>query len=220
MAKADPEAKGAFVNCLVGGDSLEAAIEVLHSTLGVDGYELVSVGQISEFEVYRTKGNVSEEMEQEAGRIRREGGIWYSPFHCFRDASDGTPKDHEILFVANFIVPEKRQRWLEALTNEKKRNRFLVALADEGDLVVGSMDRITSGVELEKTHSLLLEAGAPALCWVISQWKSIDGQWMRLETALEKCLGIGLGTVLSFIPGKLCFFEAEMPGNRWLLRGK
>jgi predicted dinucleotide-binding enzyme len=89
MAKADPEAKGAFVNCLVGGDSPEAAAEVLHSTLEIDGYELVSVGQISEFEVYRTKGNVSEEMEQEAGRIRRKGGIWYSPFHCFRDSSAG-----------------------------------------------------------------------------------------------------------------------------------
>lgn len=149
-----------------------------------------------------------------------KGAFGIAPSTALGTLQPGFPKDHETLFVANFIVPEKRQRWLEALANEKKRNRFLVALADEGDLVVGSMDRITSGVELERTHSLLLEAGALELCWVISQWKSIDGQWMRLDAALEKCLGIGLGTVLSFIPGKLCFYEAEMPGNRWLLRGK
>jgi hypothetical protein len=125
---------------------------------------------------------------------------------------------HESQFVESFIVPEKRNRWFEGFQNKKRRSRFLVALADESDLMTGKMHKVQNDAKSPQViEDLLRRSGAPDKCWVISQYDGIDGRWMSLSDALQVCFGMGLGTVLSCIPGKLCFYEAEMPRMRWLL---
>jgi len=42
---------------------------------------------------------------------------------------------------------------------------------------------------------------------------------MELERALSETVGLGFGTAISCIPGELAYFEAEDPGERYLLLG-
>jgi hypothetical protein len=55
--------------------------------------------------------------------------------------------------------------------------------------------------------------GAPDDCWVFGN--HIDGRQMKLEEALE-VIGLGTGTIVSCLPGKLAFFESE--DGRMILR--
>jgi hypothetical protein len=40
---------------------------------------------------------------------------------------------------------------------------------------------------------------------------------MTLDVALDAVVGRGMGAFLSCIPGRLAFFEAEGPGERYIL---
>ncbi len=65
---------------------------------------------------------------------------------------------------------------------------------------------------------MLLQAGAPETCYVFSEWNELDTKEMKLDEALTACIGYGMGTVLSCIPGRLAFYEAEGPGQRFILQ--
>lgn len=66
---------------------------------------------------------------------------------------------------------------------------------------------------------LLRAHGAPEDCYVFSNSRKLDGQFMRLDDALQQVCGIGLGTVISLIPGRLAFFEGELyPDQHVLVR--
>jgi hypothetical protein len=56
--------------------------------------------------------------------------------------------------------------------------------------------------------------GAPDDCWVFGN--HIDGRQMKLEEALDEVIGLGTGTIVSCLPGKLAFFESE--DGRMILR--
>lgn len=64
---------------------------------------------------------------------------------------------------------------------------------------------------------LLRRRGAPAERFSISEIGAIDGRLLRLEEAVGEAYGAGLATVVSCVPGRLAYCEAESPGPRWLL---
>jgi hypothetical protein len=51
----------------------------------------------------------------------------------------------------------------------------------------------------------------------MSEMKSIDGKLLRIEEAVQEAFGAGLATIVSCIPDRLAYYEAETPGSRWLL---
>jgi hypothetical protein len=63
--------------------------------------------------------------------------------------------------------------------------------------------------------------GAGESCYSISDSEEIDGKELPLLTALEKAVGYGMPSIVSCIPGKLSFFEAEQdygPPPRFILK--
>jgi hypothetical protein len=48
----------------------------------------------------------------------------------------------------------------------------------------------------------------------VSEIEELDGRILPLSNALNATFGMGLGTVLSCIPGALAYFEGERPGDR------
>ena len=67
-------------------------------------------------------------------------------------------------------------------------------------------------------HAIGAEArGADKLCWMISSWDGIDRKPLPLPEAIQKAVGLGLGTVVSVLPGILAYYESET-GHRFLLR--
>ena len=68
--------------------------------------------------------------------------------------------------------------------------------------------------------NLLKSKGAPDECYIFSNCESIDQRWMPLDLALQTVCGIGLGTVISCIPGRLALFEGELFPDEYILEMK
>jgi hypothetical protein len=70
-------------------------------------------------------------------------------------------------------------------------------------------------------QSLLISYGAEKTCYVISWDQEIDGKYLPLETVLKRVVGLGMPSIVSCIPGKLAYFEAEQsfgPPPRYILK--
>jgi hypothetical protein len=124
--------------------------------------------------------------------------------------------NHEEALIRAFILPTRRERYVECLAKPKKRARFRAELAHFKALnpqfivdIPASQRRCSSILKLLTTK------GAGAKCWVISENAEMDGQELDLEMALKETVGYGMGTLISCIPGKLAYFEDE--GGRYIL---
>lgn len=124
--------------------------------------------------------------------------------------------NHEEALVNAFILPTRRERYLECLAKPKKRARFRAELAHFKALNPKFVVAIPpSQQNPSSVLKLLTEKGAGSKCWVISESREMDGQEMDLETVLKETIGGGMGTLISCVPGKLAYFEDE--GSRYIL---
>jgi hypothetical protein len=124
---------------------------------------------------------------------------------------------HEQGFVETFIPPGRRDRFLAALANPKSRAIFNRELhhPKSSFLLSEYIEQIVPSQHYTRFIAPKLRSmGATDQCWVFGNY--IDGQQMKLEEALDALIGIGSGTIISCIPGKLAFFENE--DSRVILR--
>jgi len=127
-----------------------------------------------------------------------------------------TDMDHEEALIRAFILPTRRDRYLECLKKPKKRARFCAELAHfkalDPKYAIGILPRLQHAPLI---HELLIAKGAGQKCWVISESREMDGRELDLKTALKETVGGGMGTLISCVPGKLGYFEDE--DNRFIL---
>lgn len=125
---------------------------------------------------------------------------------------------HEELFVKNFIIPRKRERYAELLGKEKSRDKILNEFRIHWDLVKEFMTLVPPNQQFSKgIYKLLKDKGAPQKCYLISNNWDIDGKEMTLSEALEQTVGYGSGTFVSCIAGKLGYFESDEASDRYIL---
>lgn len=116
-----------------------------------------------------------------------------------------SPKEIERRVVETFIVPGRRERYFEALTSPKKRRKIL----DRLNHFVSDLDeryrvQIPKGTQYaEAIERALTARGAPAECYVISSSREFDGKAILLKAVLYSVVGLGIGTINSYIPGRL-----------------
>lgn len=125
---------------------------------------------------------------------------------------------HEYEFARNFVIPEKRERYLSLLESKSGRKKILNGFNHCGDLdprfawcVPGNQS------SAESIEVILRRKGAPDTCYVMSDNPHIDRQEMPLKDALSKTVGMDAGTLVSCIPGKLAYFEMEGFDGRYIL---
>src|ERR1041385_4702812 len=137
------------------------------------------------------------------------------------DSATNRVNSHERLFIQEFVIPERRGRWLEALGSTKRRRSFLTRLADSRDFVFEYMHPISPNRhQVGSIVAILQNLGAPNDCHAISQIAEVDGLDLALNECLEIVIGAGLGSVLSCLPGQLAYYEEETPGKRFILSSK
>jgi hypothetical protein len=126
--------------------------------------------------------------------------------------------DHEEALVRAFLVSAKQQRWLELLAKPKRRLEVLKALAHFSDLdpryslSIPAAEQSTIGIlELLRAHR------APVDCYLLSENTDFDQRTMPLADALEAVVGMGFGTLVSCVPGRLGYYEGEDPADRRIL---
>jgi hypothetical protein len=69
----------------------------------------------------------------------------------------------------------------------------------------------------EAIARLLTHEGAPAVCYCLSEDRTLDERELPLRDALHRVVGAGMGTFLSCVPGRLAYFESEERGARYIL---
>lgn len=132
-------------------------------------------------------------------------------------------KEIEEIIVKSFFTKRLQDRVLFELFSKKKRHDAL------GRLCHNYMTTLRKEymIEIPKPYSdpeeiakLLKRHGAGDTCYVISWSESINGKEISLLTALEKAVGLRMPTIISCIPNKLAYFEAEqevLPSPRFIL---
>jgi hypothetical protein len=129
--------------------------------------------------------------------------------------------EHELATIASFVVRDKRERLHSFVSNAKRRDKFLRELAHfrwfdprfatpvawVPDPSLGLWEGRLDGID--RVEQLLKSKGAGKTCWATSENSELDGKELELHAALEAVTGHGMGTILSFIPGKLAYYEGE-----------
>jgi hypothetical protein len=128
-----------------------------------------------------------------------------------------TQMEHEEGLVRGFVVPYRQERMIDFLRNSKRRGQILMTLSHFRALDGRFAKRAPQPQTASSILRLLQSRGAPTHCYLVSENMSLDGRTMSLEAALDAIVGMGMGTLLSCIPGRLGYFEGEIPGRRFLL---
>lgn len=125
---------------------------------------------------------------------------------------------HEELFVRNFIISAKRDRYLSLLETAKGRRKLTGAFDHCSDLDMRYAKLIPANQQyVEAIEEMLKGSGAPDECHVMSSNPAMDNQNIALHTALSETVGQGAGTLISCIPGKLAYFEFGDVSERYIL---
>lgn len=121
-------------------------------------------------------------------------------------------KELDEIIVKSFFNKTIQQRVLFELSSPKKRldaikrlnHNYSVTLRKEFMIEI---PRPNSNPE--KIAEIMKMHGAGEFCYSISWCEEIDGKELPLLMALEKAVGFGMPSIVSCIPGKLAYFEAE-----------
>ena len=129
-----------------------------------------------------------------------------------------TLNPHEELFARNFVVADKKTRYLSLLDSERGRKKILAGFHHCRDLDSRFAKRIPNDQQsLQLIEALLKSKGAPKNCYVMSEDASLDRREMELSAALSEIVGMDAGALVSCVPGKLAYFEMEGLSERYLL---
>ena len=121
-----------------------------------------------------------------------------------------TSTNWQIETIKAFVLKQKQDRYIEKLSSDKKRKKFVESLAHWNDFDPRLVVKITpSSQHPPGIESILRAKGAPATCQVISENSRLDNKTVLLEFALKETVGYQMGTILCCIPGQLAYFENE-----------
>ena len=114
--------------------------------------------------------------------------------------------------LAQFLKPNRRDRFRMAMKDPRMRRDLLAELAHfERRLDPRHAQPRSTPTKHERhfdsVYLLLVEAGAPAMCFVVSDGV-LDGRQMSLREAVEQLTRGGAG-LISCIPGRLGLYVGE-----------
>jgi len=123
----------------------------------------------------------------------------------------GILSSEEEVFGRAFIVPDKKDRYLQILANPGKRKKILGQLYHNLDTIVArSMPIANRGNHADFIVKLLRQKGAGQACYLISPEQELDQREMPLQEAIEMLISHDSTAVACCIPGRLAYYKAEM----------
>ena len=116
--------------------------------------------------------------------------------------------EQEQAFVRAFVHPDRRERYLQLLTNPKRRDKVLGLMYHALDIIsaqpVASRDN-----HPEPLERLLRQKGAGGTCYLISPEAELDQREMPLREALDMLITEDGVAVACCVPGRLAYYKAE-----------
>ena len=117
----------------------------------------------------------------------------------------------EEAFVRAFIVPGKRDRYLQLLASPNRRKKILGLLYHSLDVIPERATPIENRDHTsERVEQLLRQKGAGATCYLISPERELDQQEMPLQEALDILITQDGMSVACCLEGRLAYYKAEL----------
>jgi hypothetical protein len=122
------------------------------------------------------------------------------------------------MFAREFIIPEKRDRYVSLIGSVKGRKKILAGFHHIRDLDDRYAKLIPSNQQYaESIYRALKKKGVPDICYIMSDDPDIDQKEMPLHEVILKIEGTNFGTLVSCIAGKLAYLETEDMSGRYIL---
>lgn len=131
--------------------------------------------------------------------------------------------ENERKFVESFVRREKKDRLLGFFASKSKRFKGLLHLQHFDPEIFDSRfaEKVAADISSpDDLYNLLKSRGASDDCYVFSNCETIDQCSMSLHEAVAAVYGIGIGTLISCIPGQLLYFEGELFPDQYILQRK
>ena len=125
-----------------------------------------------------------------------------------------TNTDIEIKVIKRFIIGEKQDRYLSFIQKDKTRRKFTKELAHFSSQLKDFEE--IKGNERKVIEDTVTGLGNPTDCYVISEDSQMDGRRMKIDEAMLKIFGNGMGTLLVFGDANQVYYEGEGPSDRWI----
>ncbi|NML66446.1 hypothetical protein HHL22_14635 [Hymenobacter sp. RP-2-7] len=126
---------------------------------------------------------------------------------------------HLHAFIESFIDKRYKKQWLYDLEHIRLGHNSVKGM----DALWRELDdryciQLPKG---DKRHNIdfVRQAIAPyklTVCYVSSADEKLNEQTMPIDEALDKIIGSITTTIVSFIPGKVAYFEGHSPGDRYI----
>ncbi len=128
---------------------------------------------------------------------------------------------HEELFIKNFIVPQKCERYLSLFDSKKGRKKLIEGFYHLNDFNEEHATEVLPNMQFaEDIYKILKSKGASENCYVISANSELDQKEFSLFEILKEVVGFEGGTFLSCVAGKLGYHEGEDMGARYIFEKK
>lgn len=120
--------------------------------------------------------------------------------------------NHEEAFARAFLPSEKRARFIQQLTDPKKRREMLERLNRDLPYMPGFATEVPGSQDFPSELEKLLRAkGAGDACYVLADGLKADGRELPLREALNLVCLHERGAILSCLPGRLAYYKPESP---------
>lgn len=124
-------------------------------------------------------------------------------------------------FVRSFVLPSRQDRWIEKLSNPRKRAKIVHRLAGlqdfEPDVVQAIPATVRCSTDVIDYVAARLGVSDDATVYVISELPAIDGSMMAIAEVIRSAFGLGLGTACIVVGLRIGYSEVES-GRRFVLR--
>jgi len=125
----------------------------------------------------------------------------------------------EIKVINTFIVKEKQTRYIQFISSERTRKKFLDKLPHFRDLQWDLFEEISDDDEILNRLKLLKSHITD--CYIISEDSKTDQKRLPVSEAIKMIGGYrDKATILVFGDAELLYFEGEPPHNRFISKIK
>ena len=119
--------------------------------------------------------------------------------------------NQEAAFVKAFIVPDKRDRYLQILASPNKRSKILGLLYHNLDTISARSTPIPNrDHDVDFIEKLLRRKGAGSMCYLISPERELDQQEMPLREAIDTLITQDSVAIACCLLGRLAYYKAEL----------
>ena len=122
----------------------------------------------------------------------------------------------EIKVIKKFVDKAKQERYIQFVSSQKNRYKFIRDLSHFNDFKWDLFDAVNGNEEQIILQALQNNNIVSKTCYVISENADIDARIIEIKKAISETAGYSMGTILVFGDADMIYFESESMNTRFI----